>query len=141
LLITFFYKICSIKQNFLKQIPLKRFNTNKMDKKRVIISYHNLPADVLEALKEQYPTGFLGHAKKIPAPNPFYAITVDTELVTYLVKVDVLIDKYNKEMEDKDDDVGFDADGIAIPDDAVSDDEEDEPADDVADDSEREEEF
>jgi len=70
-----------------------------MDKKKVIVSYNNLPPNVIEAIKIQYPDGYANYVKKIPKPNNdfFYAINVETEDTSYLVKVNVKIDNINPE--------------------------------------------
>lgn len=77
-----------------------------MNKKKVIIHYNNLSAEVLEALKEKYPDGHMHHVFKVTKPNNdfFYAVTVDTEDTSYLIKVDVKIDNIT---EDKLDDAIF----------------------------------
>ena len=70
-----------------------------MEKKKVIVSYNNLPPNVIEAIKLQYPDGYANYVKKFPKPNNdfFYAITVETEDTSYLVKVNVKIDNINPE--------------------------------------------
>jgi hypothetical protein len=70
-----------------------------MEKKKVIVSYNNLPPNVIEAIKIQYPEGYANYVKKIPKPNNdfFYAINVETEDTSYLVKVNVKIDNINPE--------------------------------------------
>lgn len=67
------------------------------------MSYNNLPSNIIEALRAQYPDGYANFVKKIPKPNNdfFYAITVDTEDATYLVKVNVKIDNINPEKLDE----------------------------------------
>jgi hypothetical protein len=74
-----------------------------MDKKRVIINYSNLPAEALEALKKKYPLGYNNFVMKVKTGNDsfFYAVTVDTDDASYLVKVPVKIDtKSDKDDED-----------------------------------------
>jgi hypothetical protein len=74
-----------------------------MDRKRVIISYSNLPAEALEALKKKYPLGYTNFVMKVNTGKDsfFYAVTVDTEDASYLVKVPVKIDtKTDKDDED-----------------------------------------
>lgn len=64
-----------------------------MEKKKMIKSLDALPAEVIEAIKLQYPEGYANHVKKITTPlSTFWAITVDTPDVVYLVKVPVKID-------------------------------------------------
>lgn len=63
-------------------------------KKKVIVHINNVTPEVLEAIHEKYPDGYQGHIFKVTKPNNdfFYAITVDTEDTSYLIKVDVKID-------------------------------------------------
>lgn len=65
-----------------------------MDKKRLVVSYSNISAEVLEAIKNKYPLGFSNHVIKVKTRGDefFYAITVDTDDASYLVKVPVKID-------------------------------------------------
>ena len=65
-----------------------------MDKKRLVVSYSNVSAEVLEAIRNKYPLGFSNHVIKVKTRGDefFYAITVDTDEASYLVKVPVKID-------------------------------------------------
>jgi len=100
-----------------------------MEKKRVIIHFNNLSPEVLEALKKKYPDGYQNHTFKVTKPNNdfFYAVTVDTEDTSYLIKVDVKIDNIS---ENKLDDAIFTTIdpvkvGSKLPDEDVEDDESD----------------
>ena len=75
-------------------------------KKKVIIHINNIPCEVLDALREKYPDGFMHHVFKVikPSGDFFHAVTVDTEDSSYLIKVDVKIDNVT---EDKLDDAIF----------------------------------
>ena len=66
-----------------------------MSKKKVVISYDNLPQGVLEEIEKQYPDGWANHVMKVQGlkDNYFYAILVDTEEASYLVKVKVKKDR------------------------------------------------
>ncbi len=80
------------------------------EKKRIVISYHNLSPELQAELKAQYPTGFSDHMIRIErGPGTFfYAVVLETQDVRYLVKVDVKIDDHPEEEEDKeyyDDDI------------------------------------
>ena len=72
-------------------------------KKRLIVSYKNCPADVLQAIKEKYPLGYGDAIIKVDKPGGdfFHAITVDLEDTSYLVKVNVKIDNLTVEEFDK----------------------------------------
>lgn len=73
-------------------------------KKHIVTSLHNLPAELQEALKEQYPYGFTDAMMRVDKPNGdfFYAVPFDTEEVAYLVKIDVKIDDNAAEEDEKD---------------------------------------
>ncbi|MDR2935813.1 MAG: hypothetical protein LBU80_00510 [Rikenellaceae bacterium] len=77
--------------------------TQTTQKKRIVISYHNLPAELQEELKRRYPHGFTDHMIRIDkGPGDFfYAVVLETEEAKYLVKVDVKIDDRVEEEEDK----------------------------------------
>jgi hypothetical protein len=72
-------------------------------KKRLVISYKNCSAEVLQAIKEKHPAGYGDAIIKVDKPNGdfFHAITVDLEDVSYLVKVDVKIDNLTEEEFEK----------------------------------------
>lgn len=75
------------------------------NKKRVVTSYKNLSPEILEEVKKKYPNGWNDFVLKVEKPTGdfFYAITLDTLDVSYLIKVDVKIDNRIKgEDEDKD---------------------------------------
>jgi len=74
-----------------------------MEKKRIIINLNNLPPDALEAFRNKFPFGYNNFVMKVKTGNDsfFYAVTVDTNDASYLVKVPVKIDqKSGKEDED-----------------------------------------
>jgi hypothetical protein len=74
-----------------------------VQKKRLVVSYKNCPAEVIQAIKEKYPLGYGDALIKVQKPNGdfFYAITIDFEDVSYLVKVDVKIDHLTEEEFEK----------------------------------------
>lgn len=79
-------------------------------KKRVVISYHNLPIELQEELKKKYPHGYTESMIRIDkGPGDFfYGVVLETEDTNYLVKIDVKIDGSLDEEEDKeyyDDDI------------------------------------
>lgn len=79
-------------------------------KKRVVTSFYNLPVELQEELKRKYPAGFTEAMIRIEkGPGEFfYAVVLDTEDISYLVKIDVKIDGDLDEEEDKeyyDDDI------------------------------------
>lgn len=73
-------------------------------KKRLVVSFNNLPAELQEAIKAAHPAGFADVMMRIPKPNGefFFAVPFETEEVSYLVKIDVKIDDSNPEDDDKD---------------------------------------
>ena len=70
----------------------------------MIISHHNLPQELQEQLRQQYPNGFTDAMIRIDkGPGDFfYAVVLETEDINYLVKVDVKIDDYIQDEEEKD---------------------------------------
>ncbi len=73
-------------------------------KKHVVTSFHNLSAELQEAVREKYPLGFTDAMMRVDKPNGdfFYAVPFDTDEVAYLVKIDVKIDNGATEEDDKD---------------------------------------
>lgn len=73
-------------------------------KKRVIISYMNLSPELLDAFKAAYPRGYSEALIRIdkPAGEFFYVVPLETEQISYLVKVNVKIDTKQEEDPDKD---------------------------------------
>ena len=78
--------------------------TDNKAKKRVVISYKNLSEELQAQLKAQYPTGYTDSMMRIDKPNGdfFYAVILETEEISYLVKIDVKIDDDDKEYYDED---------------------------------------
>ena len=72
-------------------------------KKRVVTSYHNLPVELQEELKKKYPHGFTESMLRVDkGPGDFfYAVVLETEDISYLVKIDVKVDGSLDEEEDK----------------------------------------
>ncbi|MBR6830621.1 MAG: hypothetical protein IKM58_00875 [Tidjanibacter sp.] len=75
-----------------------------IQKRRSVISFHNLPIEIQEAVKEKYPLGYTDYMIRVDKPSGdfFYAVPFETDEVSYLVKVDVKIDDGNIEEEEKD---------------------------------------
>lgn len=65
-----------------------------MNKINKVIKIENLPEEAMDALEDKYPDGWQDHVRKITKPNgsSFYAINIDTQTVSYLVKVEVNVD-------------------------------------------------
>jgi len=65
-----------------------------MERKRLVVNYNNVSTDVMEAIRKKYPLGYTNHVIKVQTKGEdfFYAITVDTDDASYLVKVPVKID-------------------------------------------------
>lgn len=107
-----------------------------MEKKRLVTSYNNLSPEVLELVKKKYPTGYLNSVIKVSKPNNdfFYAITLDTDDTSYLIKVNVKIDSKPKD-EDEEKDFFSESDDIGTNEDSFPEDEvADEPAEEYSDD-------
>lgn len=71
-----------------------------MSKQRLIVSFKKLSPELQASIMQAYPEGFDMVIKKYPKPNNdfFYAFPYETPDVSYLVKVDVLVDG---ELDDK----------------------------------------
>jgi hypothetical protein len=79
---------------------------NPNPKKRVAVSYKNLSPELLEEVKKKYPHGWTDHMIRIEKSltDFFYAIMLETDDTSYLIKVDVKVDTpsgHNEEEEDK----------------------------------------
>ena len=74
-----------------------------INKKRLIVSFHNLSPELQEELKKQYPAGYTDKMIRIEKGTGdfFYAVLLETPDINYLVKVDVKIDDDPEEEEDK----------------------------------------
>lgn len=106
-----------------------------MEKKKLVISYSNLSPELLDLVKKKYPTGYLNHVIKVTKPNNdfFYAITLDTEDTSYLIKVNVKIDTKPKD-DDDDKDFFSDSDDIGTSEDSFPDEVSEEPTEEYSDD-------
>jgi len=80
-----------------------------MEKKRIIKSYEKLTPELQDLMKEIYPYGFT--SQLIPLNNSknerFFAVPLETEDTTYLIKVE--IEKVKKN-DDSDDQIFFNVD-------------------------------
>ncbi|MDO5759751.1 MAG: hypothetical protein Q4Q06_01845 [Bacteroidota bacterium] len=77
----------------------------KTDKKRLIVSYKNLPEKDRELFNTTYEEGYTNFIQKISKPDgtPMFLVPLETEEIMYMVKVDVKIDEHiNDEDFDKD---------------------------------------
>lgn len=98
-------------------------------KKKMVISYINLTDELIDAFKTRYPYGYSDALIRVDKPNGefFHVVPLETEDISYLIKVAVKIDtKPDEDLEkdyytDQDDDSIDAADDIA---DAVDQDDE-----------------
>ena len=80
-------------------------------KKRIVTNIHNLSPELLEALKRKYPHGWTDQMIRVDkGPGDFfYAVVLETDEASYLIKVDVKIDggqmEEEEDKEDYDDDI------------------------------------
>ncbi len=88
-----------------------------MGKVNKVVSLQNLSPELFELLNKKYPDGYQNHVIKVTTPKNdfFYAVTLDTPDISYLVKVPVKIDSNPEEIEEKD--------FVTEPDDAITPDE------------------
>ncbi|MDR3227524.1 MAG: hypothetical protein LBT56_07635 [Prevotellaceae bacterium] len=95
-------------------------------KRRIVVNYNQLAPELIELLNEQYPLGWRNFIIKVEKGNGdfFHAITLDTEDVSYLIKVPVKIDN------EITDDVEKDLFGLIPDDEFMVDDEQDDEYDD-----------
>ncbi|MCC8089395.1 MAG: hypothetical protein LIO79_09090 [Rikenellaceae bacterium] len=75
--------------------------SNSRPKKRVVISYKNLSPELQAEVKKKYPYGYTDNMIRIDkSPTDFfYAIMLETEDSSYLIKVDVKVDTGDVEEE------------------------------------------
>ncbi len=101
---------------------------NMNSKKRLVVSFNNLPSEIQAEVKAFYPTGYFDAMMRIDKPNGdfFYAVPFETEEISYLVKIDVKID----DMSEEDDDKEYYDEEIKGADDLQDDGSDDEPSDD-----------
>lgn len=73
-------------------------------KKHIVTSFHNLTAQLQDAVKAKYPLGFTDAMIRVDKPNGdfFYAVPFETDDTAYLVKIDVKIDDNSHEEDEKD---------------------------------------
>lgn len=74
--------------------------SSRSQKKRAVVSYVNMPAELAAAFKEKYPKGYadyMGDIFKVDKPDGtfFYAVSIEIPEAIYLVKIDVKIDDYD----------------------------------------------
>ena len=94
---------------FFKIVPYNcRFNdlniiNMQKERKKLIINYQNVSPELMEAIRKKYPLGWVNHKIKVKTTGDafFFAITVDTDEASYLIKVPVKID--NKSEKDDED--------------------------------------
>lgn len=103
-------------------------------KRRLVVSFHNLPTELQEQVKALYPLGYADAMIRVDKPNGdfFYAVPFETPDTSYLVKIDVKIDDMSEEEEDKDFYDNEDLKGADELQDDGSDGDDDEPVDDSA---------
>ncbi len=72
------------------------------NRKKLIINFANVTPELMEAIRKKYPLGWINHTIKVPLSGGafFFAITIDTEEASYLIKVPVKIDTKSDKDED-----------------------------------------
>lgn len=72
------------------------------NRKKLIINYANVTPELMEAIRKKYPLGWINHTIKVPQAGGgfFFAITLDTEEASYLIKVPVKVDTKSDKDED-----------------------------------------
>ena len=81
----------------------QNFMITPSNKKKLVVSFNNLPVELQEEVKQFYPAGYFDAMIRIDKPNGdfFYAVPFETEEISYLVKIDVKIDDLSDEDDDK----------------------------------------
>lgn len=107
------------------------------NKKRHVVSYENMSAELAEAFNEKYPAGFNDYLQDLvkytkPDGTPFYAVTIELPDSINLVKIKVKTDDVEDierwlEGEEEDEQeqvtgapVSTDGDGGTLPDDNIA---------------------
>jgi hypothetical protein len=74
----------------------------QQNRKKLIINYANVSPELMEAIRKKYPLGWINNTIKVPMAGGafFFAITLDTEEASYLIKVPVKIDTKSDKDED-----------------------------------------
>ena len=72
------------------------------ERKRIITSYTRLSEELQELFQQTYPNGYMNAVIPITKPNgeTFYAVRLETDDTSYLVKVEVNIDSGDDDEED-----------------------------------------
>lgn len=101
------------------RFDLSNLRTTRMatEKKRIITSYARLSEELEELFQLTYPKGY-DHAVILitkPSGETFYAVRLETEDTSYLVKVEVKIDLCGDEEDETDDSFEPDSDSIEAP--------------------------
>lgn len=124
--------LCSIFAPILTQQNPK-IDMAPTSKKRLVVSFNNLPVELQEQVKALYPYGYSDSMMRIDKPNGdfFFAVPFETEEVSYLVKIDVKIDEIPSDDDDKD--YFDDGEELNGADELSGDSGDDEPADAAAD--------
>ncbi|MBR5250250.1 MAG: hypothetical protein IKV28_06675 [Bacteroidales bacterium] len=95
-------------------------------KKRLVVSYANMSAELAAAFKERYPKGYADYMAdliKVPKPDGsfFYAVSLEIPEAIYLIKIDVRVDDYEDVekglFNEEDDEDGVDTGDGGFPDD------------------------
>ena len=80
----------------------KIIKSMQANRKKLIINYANVSPDLMEAIRKKYPLGWINNTIKVPMAGGafFFAITIDTDDASYLIKVPVKIDTKSDKDED-----------------------------------------
>ncbi|MDR1348853.1 MAG: hypothetical protein LBJ63_10620 [Prevotellaceae bacterium] len=102
--------------------PVKASTNQQPVRRRIVVNYNQLAPELVELLNEKYPSGWRDYILKVEKGNGdfFHAIMLDTDDVSYLIKVEVKVDN------EITDDVEKDLFGMSHDDDFMMDDEQEE---------------
>ena len=72
-----------------------------MGKVNKVISYENLTPELQELMSKKYPNGYNDYVIKVSTPSKeFWAVTLDSPDVSYLVKVPVKVDTNTDDLDE-----------------------------------------
>ena len=101
--------------------------TEKDNKKRILTSYERLSDELRELFAQTYPLGYYNAVLPLTKPNGelIYVVRLETEEVSYLVKVEVKIDDVGDLEEEENDNYDAENERLEAADQFADDKEED----------------
>ncbi|MDR0421044.1 MAG: hypothetical protein LBH30_06330 [Prevotellaceae bacterium] len=87
-------KVIEEKTDIAENKPVNTSSNQPSAKRRIVVNYSQLAPELIELLNEKYPLGWRDYILKVEKGNGdfFHAIMLDTQDVSYLIKVTVKVD-------------------------------------------------